>query len=97
MSVLMALALGRARHAGLDGVPIGVASAARCSFGELSTPQNMMRWIEKPRNVELHTAMPDMGVTDNDACDITAYLFTALIAAPALRLSTIIPNNGSRQ
>jgi len=42
-----------------------------------NTPQNMSLWIQKPREVEPHTAMPDMGVSDQDARDITAYLYLA--------------------
>ena len=45
--------------------------------GEIqNTPANMMRWIQHPREIEQGTAMPDMGVTDSDARDITAYLYT---------------------
>lgn len=41
-----------------------------------NTPANMMRWIQHPREVERGTAMPEMGVTDSDARDIAAYLYT---------------------
>jgi cytochrome c len=41
-----------------------------------NTPANMMRWIQHPQQVEHGTAMPDMGVSDTDARDITAYLYT---------------------
>jgi cytochrome c len=45
--------------------------------GELSnTPANMMRWIQHPREVEPHTIMPEMNVTEDDARDIAAYLYT---------------------
>jgi cytochrome c len=45
--------------------------------GELSnTPDNLMLWIEHPRQVEPHTAMPEMGVTEQDSRDIAAYLYT---------------------
>src|SRR4051794_15029360 len=45
--------------------------------GELpNTPDNLMRWIEHPRQVEPHTAMPEMGVTEQDSRDIAAYLYT---------------------
>src|SRR5712675_47221 len=45
--------------------------------GELpNTPQNMALWIQNPRDVEPHTAMPNMSVSDQDARDITAYLYT---------------------
>lgn len=36
----------------------------------------MRRWIQHPQEVERGTVMPDMGVTDADARDITAFLYT---------------------
>jgi cytochrome c len=45
--------------------------------GELpNTSANMQRWIREPHSVEPKTAMPDMGVTEQDAKDITAFLYT---------------------
>jgi cytochrome c len=45
--------------------------------GELpNTPENLMLWIRHPRQVELHTAMPEMHVTEQDSRDIAAYLYT---------------------
>jgi len=45
--------------------------------GELAnTPGNLMLWIQHPRQVEPHTAMPEMGVTEQDSRDIAAYLYT---------------------
>lgn len=41
-----------------------------------NTPDNMIRWIKHPRQVDQLTAMPDAGVTDSDARDIAAYLYT---------------------
>jgi len=41
-----------------------------------NTPQNMTRWIRAPREVDPQTAMPDTGVSVNDARDIAAYLYT---------------------
>jgi cytochrome c len=37
---------------------------------------NMMRWIQKPQEVRKDTLMPDMEVTDQDARDIAAHLYT---------------------
>ena len=37
---------------------------------------NLIRWIQHPQQVEPGTAMPDQGVSDVDARDIAAYLFT---------------------
>jgi cytochrome c len=45
--------------------------------GELpNTPDNLMLWIQHPRQVEPHTAMPEMGVSEQDSRDIAAYLYT---------------------
>lgn len=45
--------------------------------GELeNTPDNLRRWIQHPRAIEPHTAMPELGVTDKDSCDMAAYLYT---------------------
>lgn len=45
--------------------------------GELpNTPGNLILWIQHPRQVEPHTAMPEMGVTEQDSRDIAAYLYT---------------------
>jgi cytochrome c2 len=40
-----------------------------------NTPENVMSWIEKPRELKT-TAMPDLGVTDGDARDMVALLYT---------------------
>ena len=45
--------------------------------GELpNTPANLMKWIQHPPQIEPKTAMPDMGVTEQDSRDIAAYLYT---------------------
>jgi cytochrome c1 len=36
----------------------------------------MMRWIQHPQHVEKGNVMPEMGVTETDARDITAFLYT---------------------
>ena len=36
----------------------------------------MIRWIQTPQEVDPKNAMPNMGVTDQDAKDIAAYLYT---------------------
>jgi cytochrome c len=62
---------------GLVGPPLdGIADRSYLA-GELpNTPANMMRWIQHPREVEPHTAMPEMSVTEDDSRDIAAYLYT---------------------
>jgi cytochrome c len=45
--------------------------------GELpNTPENLEHWIQHPTQVEPGTAMPDMGVTEQDSRDIAAYLYS---------------------
>ena len=41
-----------------------------------NTPQNLIRWIQNPPAVDPLTAMPNVGVTQADARDIAAYLYT---------------------
>jgi cytochrome c len=41
-----------------------------------NTPENLMQWIEKPRQISPHTLMPNMNVSDEDARNIAAYLYT---------------------
>jgi cytochrome c len=41
-----------------------------------NTHHNMLRWIEDPPKVDDKTAMPNLRVTDGDARDIAAFLYT---------------------
>ena len=62
---------------GLIGPPLNGISQRYYIAGELpNTPDNLMRWIQHPRQVEAHTLMPEMGVTEQDSRDIAAYLYT---------------------
>lgn len=62
---------------GLVGPPLDGIALREFIAGELpNTPQNLMRWIQHPRQVEPHTVMPEMGVTEQDSRDIVAYLYT---------------------
>jgi cytochrome c len=59
------------------GPPLVAIAVRTYLAGELlNTPANMQEWIQHPRAVEPRTAMPDTGVTDGDARDIAAYLYT---------------------
>src|SRR5918911_703579 len=61
----------------LVGPPLtGIASRAYIAGVLPNTPDNMMRWIRDPQSVDSLTAMPNTGVTANDARDIAAYLYT---------------------
>lgn len=41
-----------------------------------NTPENLISWIRDPQAHRQPTAMPDMDVTEQDARDIAAYLYT---------------------
>lgn len=62
---------------GLVGPPLDNIASRVYIAGHLpNTPQNMIKWIRFPQQVEPHTAMPDMHIPDRDARDIAAYLYT---------------------
>lgn len=42
----------------------------------VNTPDNMLRWLQHPQQVDPRNAMPEMGITERDARDISAYLYT---------------------
>jgi len=39
-----------------------------------NTPENMIRWLQHPQAIVPGNAMPDLGLTEQDARDLTAYL-----------------------
>jgi cytochrome c len=41
-----------------------------------NTPDNLQRWIQHPQQIVPNNAMPNMGITDEQAQDIAAYLYT---------------------
>ena len=41
-----------------------------------NTAQNMIAWIRHPQKYAPKTAMPDLGVSEPEARDMTAYLYT---------------------
>lgn len=62
---------------GLVGPPLLYFSQRTMIAGELpNSPENLARWIEHPTSVEPKTAMPDLGLTEDQAYDIAAYLYT---------------------
>ena len=63
---------------GLSAPPLAGLGQRVWIAGRLrNTPQNLIAWIQAPRAIDPHNAMPNMGVTDRDARDIAAYLYTA--------------------
>jgi cytochrome c1 len=62
---------------GMAGPPL--THFARRSFiaGEAAnTASNLIRWIQAPESIEPGTAMPNLGVTEDTARDMAAYLYT---------------------
>jgi len=55
---------------------IGISQRSYLAGMLENTPDNLRSWIQHPRKVNPHTAMPEQGVTDQDASDIAAYLYT---------------------
>src|SRR4051812_10064809 len=41
-----------------------------------NSPDNLMRWIRDPRAIDPHTDMPNTGVSEEDAKNIAAYLYS---------------------
>jgi cytochrome c2 len=56
----------------LDGVALRVIIGGHLA----NTPSNMEHWIRDPQHVAPGTAMPNLGVGEGDARDMTAFLYT---------------------
>jgi cytochrome c1 len=68
---------GVQRANGLVGPPLaGIARRVYVAGVLYNTPDNLMLWIRNPPGVDPLTAMPDTGVTEGDARDIAAFLYT---------------------
>ncbi len=62
---------------GLVGPPLtGIADRMYIGGVLRNDAQNMVRWIQDPKAVDEKTAMPKLGVTQQDATDIAAYLYS---------------------
>ena len=56
----------------LDGVALRAVIAGKLS----NDPANLQHWIRDPQQVTPGTAMPDLGVSQHDARDLSAFLYT---------------------
>lgn len=57
------------------GPPLdGIAHRVYIAGVLANTPENLARWIRVPQEVDPLTAMPNLGVTEEQARDIVAYL-----------------------
>ena len=62
---------------GLVGPPLYWFSRRTYIAGELpNTPENLVHWVQSPKSVEPATAMPAIGLSDQQARDVAAYLYT---------------------
>jgi cytochrome c1 len=62
---------------GAVGPPLYFFSRRTMIAGELpNTPENLVHWIRSPQSVIPGNAMPDLGLTDTQARDVAAYLYT---------------------
>jgi cytochrome c2 len=51
--------------------------ARRSEIGGLpNTPENLARWIRAPETLEPRTVMPNVGLDERDARDVTAFLYS---------------------
>lgn len=61
----------------LVGPPLDAFGERSYVAGSLTNNQeNLVRWIMDPDEVEPGTAMPDLGVSEDEAVNISAYLLT---------------------
>ena len=59
------------------GPPLGGIASRRYIGGVLlNTPDNMVRWLRHTQEVDPLSAMPDLNISEQDARDMTAYLYT---------------------
>ncbi len=62
---------------GMVGPQLANVSERSFLAGELpNTPDNLIMWIQHPQHVKPGTDMPEMGVSDAEARDIAAYLYS---------------------
>jgi Cytochrome c2 len=68
---------GIPRADGLVGPPLTTLSQRVYIAGMLkNTPDNIVRWIVNPREINPQTAMPVTGISQAEARDVAAYLYT---------------------
>jgi cytochrome c1 len=62
---------------GIVGPPL-TAFAHRAFIGGTipNTPTNLVRWVLDPPAVDPRTAMPDLGLREQQARDVAAFLYT---------------------
>ena len=60
---------------GMVGPPLDHMASRQYIAGKFpNTPQTMSQWVQNPQSLDPQNAMPNVGVTPQDARDIAAYL-----------------------
>jgi cytochrome c1 len=88
---------GVERARGLVGPPLtDFALRTYIAGTAVNTPENLAAWIRLPDSVEPGTVMPTLGVSEQDARDITAYLYletaTRRLGPPRLLPPSLLPH-----
>lgn len=62
---------------GMVGPPLILFGRRTYIAGEVpNTPQNLVSWLRDPPSIEAGTAMPKLGLSEQQARDVAAYLYT---------------------
>jgi cytochrome c len=62
---------------GVFGPPLTSMASRSFIAGEFpNMPDNLVRWIMSPTSMKPKTAMPDLGLSEQDSRDAAAYLYT---------------------
>jgi cytochrome c1 len=62
---------------GLVAPPLFWFSRRTFIAGEVpNTPDNLIQWVRAPQSIEPRTAMPTIGLSEQEARDVAAYLYT---------------------
>ena len=58
------------------GPPLDKIAGRAYVAGQSNTPEHLIHWLSRPQESRPGTPMPDLGVTEADARDMAAYLYT---------------------
>jgi cytochrome c len=62
---------------GQVGPPLsGIANRLYVAGMLQNTPDNLVHWVRHPRQVNEKTVMPELGLTQQEAVDVAAYLYS---------------------
>ncbi len=62
---------------GVVGPPLVALSRRTYIAGNFpNTPENLVHWVMAPQSMKPKTAMPELGLTEPQARDVAAYLYT---------------------